>query len=68
MISTTAFPGRYVQGAHAFKRLGREMARFGTRGFLICDPYVLERLLPDFREDIEMFGYSFDDGRRLAAA
>jgi len=53
MISTSVFPGRYVQGSHAFKRLGREMARFGAKGFLICDPYVLERLLPDFREDIE---------------
>jgi len=53
MISTTVFPGRYVQGPHAFKRLGREMARFGTRGFLICDPFVLDRLLPGFRADIE---------------
>jgi len=53
MISTTVFPGRYVQGAHAFQRLGREMARFGTKGFLICDPWVLDHLLPDYRADIE---------------
>ena len=53
MISTTIFPGRYVQGAHAFKRLGSEMARFGKKGFLICDPFVLDHLLSDFRQDIE---------------
>ena len=53
MISTTIFPGRYVQGAHSFKRLGREMARFGKKAFLICDPFVLEHLLPGFLEDIE---------------
>ncbi len=53
MISTTVFPGRYVQGAHAFKRLGSEMARFGKKGFLVCDPYVLDNLLPSFQEDIE---------------
>jgi len=53
MISTTVFPGRYVQGEHAFKRLGREMARFGEKGFVICDPYVLDNLWEDYREDIE---------------
>ena len=53
MISTTVFPGRYVQGAHAFNRLGSEMARFGKKGFLICDPYVLDNLLPGFQKDIE---------------
>ncbi len=53
MIKTSLFPGRYVQGAHAFKRLGSEMARFGKKGFLVCDPYVLDHLLSDFRQDIE---------------
>jgi len=53
MISTTVFPGRYVQGAHAFKRLGREMARFGQKGFVICDPYVLDNLWANYSEDIE---------------
>ncbi len=53
MISTSVFPGRYVQGAHAFNRLGGEMSRFGKKGFLICDPYVLDHLLPGFRDDIE---------------
>ncbi|MBN1857557.1 MAG: glycerol dehydrogenase [Dehalococcoidia bacterium] len=53
MISTTVFPGRYVQGAHAFKRLGREMARFGQKGFVICDRWVLDNLWDNYREDIE---------------
>ncbi len=53
MISTTVFPGRYVQGAHAFTRLGAEMARFSKKAFLICDPFVLDNLLSLFRGDIE---------------
>lgn len=35
MISTTIFPGRYVQGYDALKRLGVEMSRFGEKGFII---------------------------------
>jgi len=53
MIRTTVFPGRYVQGAGAFNRLGNEMARLSTKGFVICDPFVLEQLFPVFRHDIE---------------
>ena len=53
MISTTLFPGRYVQGAGAFNRLGKEVARFGNKAFLICDPFVYDNLLPDYREKIE---------------
>jgi len=52
-MEITVFPGRYVQGAHAFARLGKEMSRFGARAFLICDPWVMDHLLPDFRWDIE---------------
>lgn len=47
MIATTIFPGRYMQGAGAIDRFGQEMARFAERGFVICDPYVLEHVLPD---------------------
>ncbi len=46
MISTTLFPGRYVQGAGALSRLGGELARLGKRHFLICSPHPLEHLLP----------------------
>jgi glycerol dehydrogenase len=53
IISTTIFPGRYVQGYDAIKRLGPEAARFGKRGFLICDPFVFDTLLPKFRSEVE---------------
>ncbi|NKQ34275.1 MAG: glycerol dehydrogenase [Chloroflexi bacterium] len=53
MIATTIFPGRYVQGSNALKRLGIEMSRFGQKGFVICDPFVLDHVLPDYRLEIE---------------
>ncbi len=53
MISTTIFPGRYVQGYDALKRLGVEMLRFGQKGFVICDPFVFDHLLPDFQPEME---------------
>jgi len=52
MISTTIFPGRYVQGCDALKRLGVEMSRFGQKGFVICDPFVFDHLLPDFQPEM----------------
>lgn len=52
MISTTLFPGRYVQGPDALKRLGQEVSRFGGYGFLICDPYIIDNILPAFQKDI----------------
>jgi glycerol dehydrogenase len=48
MISTTIFPGRYVQGYDAFQSLGDEMARFGQRAMLLADPYVYDHLLSGF--------------------
>ncbi|MCB8927147.1 MAG: glycerol dehydrogenase [Ardenticatenaceae bacterium] len=53
MISTTIFPGRYIQGYEATKRLGKEAARFGDTAFLIVDPFVNESLLPRFQADVE---------------
>lgn len=53
MIRTTIFPGRYVQGYDALKRLGQEMARFSQQGFVICDPFVYENLLPGFKAELE---------------
>jgi glycerol dehydrogenase len=53
MISTTIFPGRYVQGYEATKRLGKEAARFGQKAFLIADPFAYEKLLPRFQADVE---------------
>jgi glycerol dehydrogenase len=48
MICTTIFPGRYVQGRDARKRLGQELARYGEKGLVICDPFVYETLLSEF--------------------
>ena len=53
MISTTLFPGRYVQGAGAFNRLGEEVGRFGSKGFLICDPFIFDNLLSDYLPTIK---------------
>ncbi|APF17319.1 iron-containing alcohol dehydrogenase [Caldithrix abyssi DSM 13497] len=53
MKSTTLFPGRYVQGADALKQLGKEVSRLGDHGFVICDPFVYENLLPDFKSEME---------------
>jgi glycerol dehydrogenase len=52
MIRTTIFPGRYIQGFDAMERLGKECGRFGNKGFLVCDPFVHENLLPRLRNTI----------------
>jgi len=46
MITKTIFPGRYIQGLDALKRLKEEIERFGDVGFLICDPFVFKNPLP----------------------
>ena len=56
MISTTLFPGRYVQGAGALSRLGAELSRLGKRHLLICSPSPLERLLPPLLPSLEQAG------------
>ncbi|MGL5079873.1 MAG: glycerol dehydrogenase [Microcoleaceae cyanobacterium] len=48
MIKTTIFPGRYVQGKDARKKLSQELSRYGAKGLLICDSFVYEKILPDF--------------------
>jgi glycerol dehydrogenase len=53
MISTTIFPGRYIQGYDALNVLGEEMSRFGKKAFAILDPFVMDELLPSFRETLE---------------
>ncbi len=56
MISTTLFPGRYVQGSGALVRLGRELARLGKRHVCIGSPHPLEHLLPSVLPDLERAG------------
>jgi glycerol dehydrogenase len=52
MIRTTIFPGRYIQGFDALKRLGKECGRFGEKGFFVCDPFVHENLYPQLNDQI----------------
>lgn len=47
MITTSIFPGRYVQGYNALKYLGEESARFGSKALLLADPLVYEKILPE---------------------
>jgi len=53
MITTSIFPGRYVQGAGAAQKLGIEMKRFGKKGYMICDPFVYDNILQGFRKQME---------------
>ena len=53
MISTTLFPGRYVQGSGALARLGQEVSRFGKSCFVVCDPFVHDRLLSEFLPEMD---------------
>ena len=41
MISTTIFPGRYVQGADAIGQLDAEIARLGKKALAIIDKGVM---------------------------
>lgn len=78
MMRSIIFPGKYIQGADAIKRLGSELSRLGKSAFIICDPFVQENLLPRFidhiRNDIDartaVFGGECTDGEieRLASA
>lgn len=77
MIRTTMFPGRYVQGFQALKRLGAELPRFGQRALMVVDPFVLDNLLLDPRKMeesisvvVEEFGGECSDEEieRLVAA
>ncbi len=49
MITTTIFPGRYVQGYRAFSQLGHELSRLGKKGLAILTPSAYENLLADFQ-------------------
>ena len=53
MITTTLFPGRYVQGPDTLKKLGSEASRLGSKAFIICDPFVYDTLLVNFKKDVE---------------
>lgn len=44
MITTSIFPGRYVQGANALGVLGEEVTRLGSKPLLLVDRFVQEYL------------------------
>ena len=52
MLTTTIFPGRYIQGYRAIQRLGTEIARLGQSGYLICSPTVFNKILPEFESHV----------------
>ncbi len=53
MISTIIFPGRYVQGVGALKRLGKELNRFGKKAFIIGSSTAIKTILPNYKQYIE---------------
>lgn len=52
MLSTTIFPGRYIQGYDAISRLGPEIARLGKAAFMLCSNTVYVKIIPAYKEDI----------------
>lgn len=48
MITTTIFPGRYVQGKDARKTLSEQLSRYGKKGLVVCDRFVYEQMLFEF--------------------
>lgn len=55
MISTTLFPGRYVQGVDSIQRLGKELSRFGQKVLAICCPFVFKNILPSLQDEFNKF-------------
>jgi len=53
MITTTIFPGRYIQGSGAIQRLTKLIPRYGTKGFFICSPSSFDTVLPPLKVAIE---------------
>jgi glycerol dehydrogenase len=61
MLSTTIFPGRYIQGYDALKRLGPEIARLGKVAFILCSNTVYGKILPAFKEDLAKYAQVFPE-------
>lgn len=51
MITTTIFPGRYVQGEGALSLLPEEIKRLGGRAVAIVGPIVMEKVAPLLHAD-----------------
>ena len=61
MLSTTIFPGRYIQGYDAVKRLGPEIARLGKTAFMLCSNSVYGKILPAFKDDLAIYAQVFPE-------
>lgn len=53
MITTTLFPGRYIQGYNAVHRLKKLIPHYGKKGFIICSPSVFEKIIPEIHASIK---------------
>lgn len=75
MLTTSIFPARYVQGAHALAHLGEEITRLGPSALAVVDPAVRTVVAPaldrvgDVAVVAEAFGGECCDGEidRLVA-
>lgn len=54
MLTTSIFPARYVQGAHALAHLGEEIARLGPSALAIVDPAVRTVVTPALERATEV--------------
>lgn len=69
MLSKCQFPGHYIQGYNAMDVLAEQVLKYGSKSYLICDPFVYENLLGRFEGklkekltiDKEQFGKECSD-------
>ena len=52
MITTAVFPGKYIQGFGAIKRLADEMITLSDNALVLCSPSVYKNILPGFAGEV----------------
>jgi glycerol dehydrogenase len=55
MITTSIFPGRYVQGANALDLLGEETERLGQCPLVLADPFVIDEMMSQIIDPLSKF-------------
>jgi glycerol dehydrogenase len=53
MITSTIFPGRYVQGADSIFRLGEYLSGYGNKALMVCSPFVHKVILPSLQFEFD---------------
>lgn len=53
MTKIIVFPNRYIQGKGVINILGKEISRFGKKGFVICTPHAFKNIFPKIKPEIE---------------